>query len=318
MNKTILIIGGTGTIGSYLAKAYSTDNHVVVYSRNEQTQVLMSKQLPNVEYVIGDLKDKLSIKGALLKYKPDIIINTAALKHIDVCERNPVESINTNVIANINLIDVLRELPKSEAPSHLIFISTDKACNPSGVYGLCKLLSEKLYLDFAKEKNNPINVNVARFGNIFNSSGSIIPILMSKITAGATELEITDGNMTRFMVPLPLVKKVISWITSQTEVDGKVVITYTKSIRLKDLVFNLCSRSDESIMVKEVGARPAEKMHEDLVPKEDWSTDTLFQEKYHVLDAPSSLSYEMFSSEHQVMTVSELDDFMKEHYAPTI
>ena len=105
INKKILIIGGTGALGQTLTKRYIKDNKIIIFSRDEHKQVNLSRKFPNVIFHIGDVKDKDSLLQALNEYKPDVIINTAALKHVPVCEDNPYESVKTNIIGHKNLID---------------------------------------------------------------------------------------------------------------------------------------------------------------------------------------------------------------------
>ena len=146
-NQTILILGGTGALGQTLIKRYLVGNNkIIVFSRDEHKQVNLSRKFPEVIFQIGDVKDKESVLQSLNEYKPDVVINTAALKHVPICEDNPYESVKTNIIGHKNLIDCVN-LSKHQIKV-LMFISTDKACKPINVYGMCKAISERLYVDF--------------------------------------------------------------------------------------------------------------------------------------------------------------------------
>ena len=151
-NKKILIIGGTGALGKTLTQRYYKDNNIIILSRDEHKHVNMQRDYPDVIYCIGDVKDKDSILQTLNEYKPDIVINTAALKHVPVCEVNPYESVKTNIIGHKNLIDSITIC--NHQIETLMFISTDKACSPINVYGQCKAISERLYVDFANKKKD--------------------------------------------------------------------------------------------------------------------------------------------------------------------
>ena len=104
-NKKIMIIGGTGALGKTLIKRYNDKNHILVFSRDEHKHVNLKNKYPNLSYQIGDVKDKDSLLQVMNEYKPNVIINTAALKHVPVCEENPYESVKTNIIGHKNLID---------------------------------------------------------------------------------------------------------------------------------------------------------------------------------------------------------------------
>ena len=142
-DKRILIIGGTGALGKTLVKRYYDDNDIIVLSRDEHKHYYLQKEYPNVYSIIGDVKDKSSIKNCLLRFKPHIVVNAAALKHVPICEDDPFESVKTNIIGHQNIIESVNEFGDIET---LIFVSTDKACNPINVYGMCKAISEKLYI----------------------------------------------------------------------------------------------------------------------------------------------------------------------------
>ena len=146
-DKKILIIGGTGALGKTLTERYHLNNSIIILSRDEHKHVSMQRNYPNVQFCIGDVKDKDSILQSLNDYKPDVVINTAALKHVPVCELNPYESVKTNIIGHKNLIDCVAVC--NHQIETLMFISTDKACSPINVYGQCKAISERLYIDFA-------------------------------------------------------------------------------------------------------------------------------------------------------------------------
>ena len=150
-NKKIMIIGGTGALGKALIQQYNTENEILVLSRDEHKQVNLNKQYPHLHFQIGNIKDQSTITKSLKEFKPQVVINTAALKHVPICESNTYESVKTNIIGNNNIIDSIRTY--GDSVETLMFISTDKACKPSNIYGMCKAISERLYIDFANKQN---------------------------------------------------------------------------------------------------------------------------------------------------------------------
>jgi len=199
INKRIMIIGGTGALGRTLIERYNDDNSILVFSRDEHKQVKLKNIFDGIEYQIGDVKDKDSLLQAINEYKPNVIINTAALKHVPICEENPYESVKTNIIGHRNLIDCIQL--SNHRIDTLIFISTDKACKPINVYGMCKAISERLYIDYAK-KQKDIKVVLCRYGNVLESTGSVIPYFKKLLESGVSSLPITDERMTRFTITL--------------------------------------------------------------------------------------------------------------------
>ena len=174
-NKKILIIGGTGALGKTLVKRYYDSNEIIVLSRDEHKHYHLQKEYPTVHLIIGDVKDKGSIKNCLMRFKPDIVVNAAALKHVPICEDDPFESVKTNIMGHQNIIESVTEVGDIET---LIFVSTDKACNPINVYGMCKAISERLYVEYAKQRETP-KVVLVRYGNVLESTGSVIPFFKS-------------------------------------------------------------------------------------------------------------------------------------------
>src|ERR1017187_4811732 len=138
-NKTILIIGGSGDLGKSLVARYNKTNTVVVFSRNEHKQEemkLVYPNNPNIKYRLGDVRDKNCILKAINIYKPHIILNAAALKTVWVCEDNPYESVEINILGDQHLIEAIQE--SKHQIETVIFTSTDKACKPVNVYGMSK------------------------------------------------------------------------------------------------------------------------------------------------------------------------------------
>lgn len=267
-NKRILIIGGTGALGSNLVRRYYQDNDIMVLSRNEHKQEAMRLEFPNVTYKLGDVKDKQSISRSFQEFKPQIVINTAAVKTVWVCQANPYESVEVNINGHQNLLDVIQE--STHKIETVIFISTDKACKPVNVYGMSKAIAEQLYVEFAKQQTD-IKVVLARYGNVLNSTGSIIPVFKKMIEDGVESLPITDTKMTRFLLTLDQAINLVEWAYNHPTSHGKIAIPKIESLNIMDLVKAIaeaCGKPD--IAFHKIPIRDGEKLHEEMISEIEW------------------------------------------------
>jgi len=309
-NKKILILGGTGALGRTLTERYYRENDVIVFSRDEHKQVNMKQKYPNVTYQIGDIKDKDSVCQALNDYKPNIVINTAALKHVPVCEDHPYESVKTNIIGHKNLIDCISGC--NHQIETLMFISTDKACKPINVYGMCKAISERLYIDYAN-KQKDIKVVLCRYGNVLESTGSVIPFFKNLLDKGNKSLPITDKRMTRFLISLEESVDLIEWAYIHKESHGCIVVPKLDSLLVTDLAKELGKSYGgiDDIKLDDVGIRPGEKIHEGMVSLEE-SLRTKEYEKYFMI-TDDIINKEIFSfaSDNVLMTPKDVNRFLK-------
>lgn len=238
---SVLITGGTGTVGYELVKQLSIINQsVIVFSRNEVKQIEMSRKFPNVKYIIGDIRDYKALKAVCKGV--DEIYHLAALKHVPVCEQQPLEAIKSNVFGTMNVVKVAKK-----CDCHVTFMSTDKAENPSCIYGHTKAIAEKIILK--------AGYRVYRSGNIFGSSGSVIPLFISQVKEKNT-LTLTDGNMTRFFISVRNVA--LDLILSEKRFPIKSFTMQSIAEMVKELYGN------EETTIKYIGAREGEKLHEVL------------------------------------------------------
>ena len=309
--KTILIIGGTGALGQTLTQRYYKNNNIIVLSRDEHKHVNMQRKFPSVIYQIGDVKDKNSILQSLNDYKPDVVINTAALKHVPVCESNPYESVKTNIMGHKNLIECINIC--NHQIEALMFISTDKACAPINVYGMCKAISERLYVDFAN-KQSKIKVCLCRYGNVLESTGSVIPFFKQLLEKGATELPITHPNMTRFLLTLDESVDLIEWSYNHPDSHGKIVVPIIKALKITEIAKSLGrAYGHEDIKLKYVGVRPGEKLHEYMISEtESFRTQKTTDKYYMITDKIISETNWSFSSNHNLMKSEETDSYLKQ------
>ncbi len=308
-NQTILILGGTGALGQTLIKRYIDGNKIIVFSRDEHKQVNLSRKFPKVIFQIGDVKDKESVLQSLNEYKPDVVINTAALKHVPICEDNPYESVKTNIIGHKNLIDCVN-LSKHQIKV-LMFISTDKACKPINVYGMCKAISERLYVDFAN-KQNDIKVVLCRYGNVLESTGSVIPFFQGLLDKGEQELPITDKRMTRFLITLEESVDLIDWSFNHAESHGNIIVPRLKSMKMTDLAKELGEANGvNNIKLNYVGIRPGEKIHEEMVSLEESLRSRTFDKYFMITDDVINEEAWSFASDTVVMDSKDVKGFLK-------
>jgi UDP-N-acetylglucosamine 4,6-dehydratase len=173
----ILVTGGTGTIGRMVCKKLvEKGNEVVVLSRDPAKQLI---NCPNMKHEVGRIEDEHFVQHVFRKHEIHGVVHTAANKHIGVCEDRPTEAIGANVIGSLNILKAIEE----NAGRRAVFVSSDKACNHDHVYGITKYLMEKLVSEYAQRLSHT-RLNCVRFGNIFGSSGSVLPIWKSKISRG--------------------------------------------------------------------------------------------------------------------------------------
>ena len=309
-NKNIMIIGGTGALGNTLTSRYCDDNNIVIFSRDEHKQVEMKQKFENVIYQIGDVKDKESLLQALNEYKPDVVINTAALKHVPICEDNPYESVKTNIIGHKNLIECINLcIHKIET---LMFISTDKACKPINVYGMCKAISERLYVDFAN-KQNDIKVVLCRYGNVLESTGSVIPFFKKLLNNGSDTLPITNERMTRFLLSLDESVDLIEWALNHDNSHGNIVVPRLESLKVVDLAKEIGKTYGfDDIKLNLIGIRPGEKIHEEMVSLEESLRVKEYDKYFMITDEIISDTPFSFSSDLVIMPENKVGKFLRE------
>jgi UDP-N-acetylglucosamine 4,6-dehydratase len=274
LGKNILIIGGTGSIGSEIARNILQYEPKVVriFSNDEDGLFNLEQELRGyrgLRFLLGDIRDKERLGKAIEGI--DIAFHAAALKHVPFCEYNPFEAIKTNIIGTQNVLEV----SLNGEVERLISISTDKAVNPASTMGATKLLAEKLVTDanYYKGKQKTIFSSV-RFGNVIGSRGSVIPFFAKQIMGGGP-VTVTDASMTRFVMSP---KQVISLLFAATSmaIGGEIFILKMPSLRIGDLVEVMVAElapkygyQPRQIEVKTIGARPGEKIYEELMTEEE-------------------------------------------------
>lgn len=262
--ETIIIFGGTGSLGRALIGRYIKDNTVINFSRDEcKHHELRIEWGSNFVNYSCDIADCEKVRRGVLFHQPSIIIMAAAMKHIDACECDSEASINTNVLGIKNILDVVEyELSNLPQLKCVVMVSTDKACSPINTYGICKALAEKMTIERAL-RCSKIKWVVTRYGNVLNSRGSIIPFL-HKIgtTDSATSFTLTDERMTRFVMSLDQSVDLITEAILNSP-SGTITIPYLPAMLIKDLFGLFARKYNKPIVV--TGRKKGEKLHEDLV-----------------------------------------------------
>lgn len=266
-NKTILIFGGTGSLGYEIIKRYIHKNIIYNYSRDECKHWKMKLDLnnnKNINFIIGDIININKIEETLQRVKPNIIIIASAMKHIDQCEYNTDQSLNTNLLGIKNILDSVEKykLILNDFLETILFVSSDKACSPINVYGMCKALSETLVIEKSHYIKNFKFVNI-RYGNVLNSRGSIIPLLHTIGNDPEKKyFTITNENMTRFVMTLEQSVNLIEHAIINGE-SGDTVIPKLISMNIKDLIELFSEKYNKPIKI--IGIKPGEKLLESLI-----------------------------------------------------
>ena len=312
-NKKILIIGGTGALGKTLLKRYYDNNEVIVFSRDEHKHYHLLKEYKDIVSVIGDVKDKDSVMNVLLQYNPHVVINTAALKHVPICEDNPFESVKTNIIGHQNVIE---ECEANGTVDTLIFVSTDKACKPINVYGMCKAISEQLYVNYAKHQRDT-KVVIVRYGNVLESTGSVIPFFKSILEDRVLDhIPITHMDMTRFLLTLEQATDLIHWAYEYHKSHGKIAVPKVKSLKVVDIAETLINHYKPTNGwfegIKEVGIRPGEKLHEEMVSSEEWMKTEELDNFFLIGHRNINKEIHSYNSLDYLMDSSDAKNFLKE------
>ena len=259
-NKTFFITGGTGTLGKALvSRIKSNGGKVVIYSRDEGKQALLYGQDQEIIRVIGDIRDYDKLNVSIMRTKPDIIIHTAALKRIDDMEFYPDECVKTNIQGSENVA----KAAFNNKVDKCILISTDKACQPVNVYGSSKFIAERIFTNYDYFSDHTVFSSI-RYGNVLCSRGSFIPLWMSLIN-NKQKIKVTSMEMTRFLFTINDAVDTVMGAAKHSE-GGEVFIPQIPSYGMKTILSAIESISgNESVSFDEIGLRPGEKLHEDML-----------------------------------------------------
>lgn len=331
-NKTVLITGGTGSLGKVLTRRLlagelGIPKKIIIFSRDEAKQHFMrvsymqkhaatdeiiyqnASQL--LQFVIGDVRDFHSVASVLQNV--DVVFNAAALKQVPTCEYYPYQSVMTNISGPENIVRAVQEL---DLPVEAVMgISTDKACKPVNVMGMSKAIQERVFIQ-ANMRCPNTRFTCVRYGNVLASRGSVIPLFHDQIRSGGP-VTITDKRMTRFLLSLDqAVDTILAAYTHGKR--GETYIPRVPAANMLDLANVLIDGRD--IEVKTTGIRPGEKLHEILVSEEE--INRTYERGDHYVIAPilpeiKEVAYgsdlplsDEYSSSSDVMSRKELRDLI--------
>jgi UDP-N-acetylglucosamine 4,6-dehydratase len=285
--SSVLITGGTGSLGKALIKEI-LDNHdvrrLVIISRDELKQHearAMFNNDPRLRWFIGDIRDRHRLDRAF--HKVDYVIHAAALKQVDTAEYNPFEYVQTNVQGSQNVIDAAIDAGVKK----VVALSTDKASSPVNLYGATKLCADRLFISgnhYAAAYDT--RFCVVRYGNVMGSRGSIVPI-WKRMAAEGKSLPVTDDRMTRFWITL---EQAVKFVLDSFEImqGGELYVPKIPSVRITDLA----KAVDDNAITHEIGIRPGEKLHEEMIAADDSRRTVSVGDRYVVMPHLAGWGYE--------------------------
>jgi UDP-N-acetylglucosamine 4,6-dehydratase len=312
--RRILVTGGTGSWGYELIRQLLPlgPAEVIIFSRNESSQVAMNRAFEDsrLSFCIGDVRDREALSKACAGV--DIVFHLAALKHVPVCEDQPFEALKTNIIGTQNVIEAAIE----NKVERVINISTDKAANPSNVYGMTKAIGEKLIV-YANLLRSSTKFVCVRGGNVLGSNGSVVHLFMNQFQ-NKNQVSLTDHGMTRFFITLEDAIRLLFKATVQS-IGGEIFVMTMPTCRILDLAEVLMEEMGKQVKIVETGVRPGEKIHEILLTEYESLSTIVYDEQYLVilptLDIPGvrrhyatypSIQFDTFSSSQALMSKVEI------------
>lgn len=273
--SSVLVTGGTGSFGKAFSQAvldHLNPARLVIFSRDELKQYDMRQSFgddPRIRFFLGDIRDRERLDMALRGI--DYVVHAAAFKQVDTAEYNPMEFVKTNILGSENVIQasILNGVKK------VVALSTDKASSPANLYGATKLTADKLFISSNHYAvAGATRFSVVRYGNVMGSRGSVIPFFR-KLAEEGSSLPITDPRMTRFWLTLDQAVEFVIQAVDQMS-GGELFVPRIPSMRVVDLA-EAIAPNRETVTV---GIRPGEKLHEEMISKEDGRRTVLREDSY--------------------------------------
>jgi UDP-N-acetylglucosamine 4,6-dehydratase len=290
--SSILVTGGTGSFGkAFIEHALSNldPKRIVIFSRDELKQYearQLFKDDPRLRWFIGDIRDQHRLIRAM--HNIDYVVHAAALKQVDTAEYNPFEYVQTNIIGTQNVIEAAIDTGVKK----VVALSTDKASSPINLYGATKLAADKL----CQSANHyaagyETRFSVVRYGNVMGSRGSVIPFWKQLATEGK-EIPITDARMTRFWITLP---QAVKFVVESFDLmqGGEVFVPRIPSMKILDLAEAVAPGAKTN----EIGIRPGEKLHEEMIAADDSRRTISLSDRYVILPTIAEWGYEPLSGD---------------------
>ena len=285
--SSILVTGGTGSFGKAFLR-YVLDHEdpkrVVVFSRDELKQHEVRRQFdddPRLRWFIGDIRDRRRLERAM--HGVDYVVHAAALKQVDTAEYNPFEYVQTNVNGSQNVVEAAID----SGVKKVVALSTDKASSPINLYGATKLCSDRMFVSANHYAAHHVTrFSVVRYGNVMGSRGSVIPVFRD-LAAQGKSLPITDKRMTRFWITLP---QAVQFVVDSFDLmdGGELYIPRIPSMKVVDLAEAVAPGSP----THEVGIRPGEKLHEEMIAPDDSRRTLRLGDRYVIMPYVAGWGYE--------------------------
>ncbi|UOY06104.1 polysaccharide biosynthesis protein [Muricauda sp. SCSIO 64092] len=268
-DKIVLVTGGAGSIGSEIVRQICTYEYksLIIIDQAESALYDLQQELKqnghhNFVSIVGDIRDKNRINLIFQEYKPNLVFHAAAYKHVPLMEYNSYEAIKINVAGTKTLVD----LALHHEVDKFVFVSTDKAVNPTNVMGATKRIAE-MYISCMQQKNSTKFITT-RFGNVLGSNGSVIPLFKKQIEKGGP-LTLTHKEVTRYFMTIPEASQLVLEAGAMGDGGEIFIFDMGKSIKIYDLAKNMIKlsglRYPEDINIKITGLRPGEKLYEELL-----------------------------------------------------
>ncbi|NGT41408.1 polysaccharide biosynthesis protein, partial [Clostridium perfringens] len=272
--KIVIVTGGGGSIGSELCRQIAVFNpkKLIILDIYENYAYELENELKrnfknlDLEVIIASIRDKSRLKKIFDKYKPDLIFHAAAHKHVPLMENNPEEAIKNNVLGTLNVAECADEFNLEK----FVFISTDKAVNPTNIMGATKRIGEMIIQ--AMNEVSKTDFVAVRFGNVLGSNGSVIPLFIEQIKNGGP-VTLTHKDITRYFMLIPEAAQLVLQAGAYAKGGEIFVLDMGKPVKIYDLTEKLIRLSgfepNKDIQIKIVGLRPGEKLYEELILSEE-------------------------------------------------
>lgn len=270
-NKVLLVTGAAGSIGSELTRRLSKYQykHLILVDNSESAlyniqQELVQNQKLNITAIVADVRDYKRLETIFSKHKPEIVFHAAAYKHVPLMEKNPFEAVKVNILGSYNTAN----LSSIYGVEKFVFISTDKAVNPTNVMGATKRIAEMYISSLSELQPTKTKFIITRFGNVLGSNGSVIPLFKKQIKAGGP-LTVTHKDIIRYFMTIPEACALVLEAAAMGSGQEIYVFDMGKPVKILDLAKNMITLSGlkypQDIDIKIVGLRPGEKIYEELL-----------------------------------------------------
>lgn len=303
-NSKILVTGGTGSFGNeFVTKLIETENpkEIIIFSRDEKKQHDMRNKFanPKLKFIIGDVRDYNSIDYVMKGV--DFVFHAAALKQVPSCEFFPFEAVQTNVIGANNVLNAAEH----NGVKKIVVLSTDKAVYPINAMGITKSLMEKLMLAKARASNSDTIFCGVRYGNVMYSRGSVLPLFVEQMKKNQP-LTITNGDMTRFLLPLPIAIDLVLFALRNGE-NGDILVRKSPASSVMTTAEAMKEVFSYNNEIQTIGIREGEKMHETLVTKEELMKSEEYDDYFRIKNL-MQIDYNKFFSS------GSTDNFPRDDY----